>query len=91
MFLSFICYNQEVLRTRDHPNFLKSTKFKVITQNQVEGYWTLHKEATGEQSDQKEPKQFALFAKNGLLDKEDHKSDPSMAAVNHDYTVRLLE
>lgn len=28
-------------------------------------------------------KQFVLFAKNGLLDKEDNKSDPLMVTIKH--------
>lgn len=32
---------------------------------------------------ERKSKQFVLFAKNGLLDKEDYKSDPLMVTVNH--------
>lgn len=32
---------------------------------------------------ERKSKQFVLFAKNGLLVKEDYKSDPLMVTINH--------
>lgn len=32
---------------------------------------------------ERKSKQIVLFAKNGLLDKEDYKSDPFMVTINH--------
>lgn len=38
---------------------------------------------TNLKSTSRKSKQIVLFDKNGLLDKEDYKSDPLMVTINH--------
>lgn len=67
--------------TSDHHKFHKSMKFSHLKPS--------HRILNLRPDDHRGQPNIALFAKNGLLDNEDYKSDPSMASVNHGYAPTL--